>query len=291
MRQFEDILDWDVLQAPIYDREGNKIEGHKVITRSDTGKVLQVCKETYTPTLNAQLLQTVRTIAECNNLEIDGFASFNGGVKVMAYLRNPAPPAPAGHKLAEHLVIGNSHDGTTAFFMGLTTKVYRCENMFTQRNMQAKVYHRSDQAQRVREAAETIDLYYDQQRQLYTVWEDWNRTPIQGKHRDSLVNTLLKIEEGEDLSTRKRNSRDQLHEAILRESEDLGNNVFAAFNGVTYYTTHVMKRNNVYGNPFGQAANLNEEAFLFCRDLAEETGKRTVLQLPPAEEPIRGFKF
>ena len=202
----------------------------------------------------------------------------------MAYLKNTDAQSPMGLKLGENFVIGNSHDGSTAFFMGITTQIYRCSNMFTQRNMQAKVYHRSDQEQRVREAVKTIDLYYDQQRNLYTQWEDLGSKNALPNDPATVVNGILGIETQEQingLSTRKQNIREKMFASISREVKALGNNIFGIFNGITHYTSNVMtQKNALYGNPFGRAAELNKKAFELCQGLAKERKRKTIIHLP-----------
>jgi len=284
LNEFDPSLDWEVMQNPIFDKNGNEVKGHKILTNSQTGGVLQVCKETYTPTTNGQFTEAVDLIQQYTGFELTGYASFKGGSKVMAYLKNTDPKSPLGLKLNEHFVLGNSHDGSTAFFMGITTNIFRCGNMFSQQNMRAKVYHRSDQAQRIKNAVETIDLYYDQQKNLYTHWEDLANTKALPGDPATVIDTLLDIptqDVNQSISTRKQNIRRDMFNAMTREVQDLGGNMFAVFNGITRYTSNIMQQKNpLYGNPFGRAGDLNKKALKLCSDMAKERPAKTIVNIP-----------
>ncbi len=80
----------------------------------------------------------------------------------------------------------------------------------------------------------------------------------------NLINNLLKISSDDDISTRKLNMKNELRDSIERERNALGNNRFADFNGVTYWTTHVRKsKEKIFGNIDGANYNYNSNAFKY----------------------------
>ena len=62
--------------------------------------------------------------------------------------------------------------------------------------------------------------------------------------------------------------------SIEREIKDLGNNAFALFNGVTWYTTHEMRTSNaVHSQINGTAKLINQKAYRFCNTLKRKQSK------------------
>ncbi len=258
-------LNWEVEETEIYSPNGEIIPGYQALRNSRTGEVLNVCGITYTPISNARLVEIAHNFCENTPFELEGFATYRGGKKVLAYLKNENPPAFAGHKAQDFLVIGNSHDGSTAFFTGLTNFVYRCENMFSQRNMQTRILHRMNAEQELRAMQATHDLYYNELTGVYERAQEMTEHRLTDKELESFANIILDLKEGEPLSTRTQNNRERLLDSIYHETNDLGKNLFGAFNGVTHYTSHqIQTKNRVFGNPFNIQDTLNQRAYNFA---------------------------
>jgi len=67
-----------------------------------------------------------------------------------------------------------------------------------------------------------------------------------------------------DISTKMGNKIEKIKDSIIHETNDLGWNVFSAFNAVTHYTTHKINNTankNVYGNFFGLQNTANQRAY------------------------------
>jgi hypothetical protein len=65
--------------------------------------------------------------------------------------------------------------------------------------------------------------------------------------------------------------RDEMKESIQSEMKDLGKNAWGLFNGVTYYTSHRMRRGNAgFGNTNGTAQQLNARAWEYCKKLVSD---------------------
>ena len=59
------------------------------------------------------------------------------------------------------------------------------------------------------------------------------------------------------------------------EMSELGQNAWGLFNGVTWYTTHDMKKKeatkNIFGNVSGDIRHsLNRQGFDFCKEIVQE---------------------
>ena len=291
MRNLDTSLNWEIQQLPIFDTSGNQIEGYKQIINDSTGEVLHVCKETFTPTRNEVLTETAHSLCQSGNFEIEGFATFKGGTKVMAYLKSKEAPQMLGLAVSNYLVLGNGHDGTSSFFTGLTNQVYRCQNMFSSTNKQFRVTHTSGHDARVKGASETIELFYNQQTGFYEQMQDFASHQTSPTQKEDFANYVLDIKPNAEISSRKENIKDRFLESINRETADLGNNLFGLFNGATHYTSHVLNQKNpVFGNPFGHANTLNRKALEYC--LAEqEHGQpsRKTIFIPAPKTEILSF--
>ena len=267
-------LDWDVITQPLYDDAGQIIPGYKQIKNSETGSTLHVCKDSYTPISNHVLKELANTLGKQFDFRLDGFASFKGGKKVLAYLKNNQPVKLAGFPCKDYLIIGNSHDGSTAFFVGASNFLYRCENMFSSTTRQWRVNHRSGASNKLGDLVDVYDMYFNEKTQMYEQVDRMTSVPVNRETKLNFADEILKIEEPKYMSTRMENIRLELRGSIDQECAILGDNVFGLFNGVTHYTSHALNsRSAVLGNPFGHANTLNQRALAYCNQLVEERPK------------------
>jgi len=262
-------LNWEVLERPIYDHTGEPIKGFKQLINSDTANTLAVCKNTYTPTKNEKFLTVVNTLQEKMGFTIDGFASFQGGKKVLAYLRNPNPDNLVGLAVQDFMIVGNAHDGSSSFFTGMTNVVHRCTNMFSSTRRDTRIAHRSGHDSKIDESIQCYEMYYNARTGFYEMMQDFEQKPVKTEDKNNFVNMVLQLEPAGELSTRMQNIKDSLNECIEIETKELGNNAFGLFNGLTKYTTHELNsKTKVFGNPFGHANTLNKRGLHFCKELA-----------------------
>jgi len=296
-------IGFEIQERPIYNADGNKIDNWKEIINGETGAVLNVARESYTPTANDRLIEMAEGIQESTPFNVEGYAVFQGGKKVLAYLKNPAPPRIAGQQAQDFLVIGNSHDGSTALFSGFTSYVYRCENMFSRANQQIRILHRKNHDRDIEEAEKYINLYYNEQTGVYEQLNELQAYKTNNHLKGDFIREMLELpasfdpmnyESREVLHGRKRNQLEALESSINHETYALGDNLFGLFNGATRYTTHELKqRGNVFGNVFGNANKLNEKAFNFVTRRAKEMERPQLVTVnidpkpePPKEDPV-----
>lgn len=259
-------FDWDVKERPLYDAKGEVIEGYKRLTHSQTGATIHVCKSSYEPVHNTELMHHANRLTDYG-FTLEGCASFKDGRKVLAYLKNPKALTVAGVPTQDYLILGNSHDGSSSFFIGASNYMYRCENMFTSTKHQWKLPHRKGVGRKLANITEAYDLYYNEKTGMYEQIENFADVSITQSDKLRCADMVLNREYKADMSTRMKNIYHALGESINRECDALGNNAFGLFNGVTHYTTHNLTSPNVFGNPFGHANTLNQRAYAFCKAL------------------------
>jgi phage/plasmid-like protein (TIGR03299 family) len=262
---------WDVIEKPIFLGNGSQVPNHKAILRSDNNMVLNVCKESYTPTSNELFCDFVYKISQITGFQVQNFNEFQEGKKILAFLKTPETQIN-GFRSQNFMAVGNAHDSTNAFFVANTSVMIRCQNQFTKlegRGM--KAFHTTSNSNQIRQIENSIHLYDNQQRALTANFEKLSQQKVDEtrlenfiRHMFEIDNTIKSNEIEEKVSTRKINQIGQLIEAIELETRDLGNSDFALFHGVTRWTTHTRtQKDKTFGNLFGTNAMLNERALNF----------------------------
>jgi hypothetical protein len=265
-------LSWEVLESPIYSNS-QKLDGYKALVRSDNGEVLHVCKETYTPTRNEQFMEVVDKFSEITGFPIRMVSDIAGGKKILAFLECTDTLSVGGYKFEDYLMVGNSHDGSTGFFVGNSNIMVRCENRFSQKYRQFQVYHTKNNSMGVDNVANSFDSYINNRKRFYDKYAEYIDFEIVEEQKDQLINLIAEVTPEEirgekEISTRKQNIRLDIWDSVNRECNALGDNVFGLFNGVTHYTTHKRKqKEKVFGNPLGAVADINQKAFEYCNTL------------------------
>lgn len=263
-------LDWEVTEAPVYDQDGKEIEGWKSLKRSDDDHYLNICKGSYTPTLNQVMVESAEQLAEKTGFEVAGYDTYQQGRKVLAFLQNPEQNDVAGEKLTDYLLIGNSHDYSSGFWIGNTSVMLRCTNQFTQRNQQFSVSHTANSQERIDKLLNGFEKYLQQNQVMYSDFERFLNAPIDLAIIEESIAEIANIELAETVSTRKKNMYDQILASIHRECFDLGKNVWGLFNGFTHYTTHIKRaKEKTFGNAIGGMADLNSRAYQYCHSIAQ----------------------
>jgi hypothetical protein len=264
-------LDWEITERPIFDVNNNPIEGYKQVIRDDNQGLLNICKGSYTPSKNAVLVESAHQLAENIGFTVAGFDTFEGGRKVLAFLENPNPDSVKGFGFQDFLMLGNSHDGSSSFWIGNTSVMVRCGNQFTVRNKQFKVNHTTNSGERIGQLLKAFELYSKQNTLIYEDFKQFASVEIDAFIIESAIRRILDME-SEEISTRKINMYQEIEASVYKECFDCGSNLFGLFNGFTYYTTHVRKsKEKPFGNGFDSQATINETAYKLCQDIANKT--------------------
>jgi hypothetical protein len=261
-------LDWEITERPIFDGNGQPIEGYKSIARSDDGHVINVAKGSYTPTPNEVLIETAESLSKATGFEIAGYDTFQNGGKVLAFLKNPEQSRVLDFPLDDYLLIGNSHDYSSSFFMGNTNVMLRCANQFTQSNQQFKVAHTTNSKERIAQTVKGFERYLEQNDLMYRDFQRFAQVKIDQDLIDESIKRVMDIDTTQEISTRKANMHQEITSCIHRECFDIGSNLLGLFNGFTYYTTHVRNaREKVFGNAVGAMASINARSYDFCKSV------------------------
>lgn len=269
--KIQDNLPWEVQEKFIYTEDLEVIPKHKMLTRSDNGELLNICKDSYTVLTNSFFMNTVEKMASIVNMDLAGYSEMDSGKKIVSYLE-AGNKNIAGHDYDNYMVLGNSHDYSTGFFMASSSVMLRCKNEFSKlyKGRKFSFQHTASIEYRVDDLLRKYESWMNEQQRLEEKLNKWSRISIDKEITQALIRRLVDIEldKEESISTRKKNKINDISLSIERETGDLGDNLLGLFQGITYYTTHVYKqKENVYGNLFGSASKINNDAFSFAESV------------------------
>ncbi|HYF02892.1 MAG TPA: DUF932 domain-containing protein [Patescibacteria group bacterium] len=269
MKSIAEALTWEIEENPLFDEKGNKISGWKTVKRSDTGKILNVCKKSYTPTYNTKFIDTIQKLQEITGFEFTGLSEFDGGKKMFAHLKNTNQAKVGDYPVNSYLFLGNGHDGNTGFCAGTTQLMIRCKNQFSQIERATRINHTLGHSLKIDSLVAFHKQFEKQNQELITKMEEFAKVDVSIELRKMLIKNLFDADNNlERLSTVKVNQMQKLESCIRGESQDLGSNLLGFIGGVTNYTTHFQKvKNPVFGNILGIGAELNKKAFDMCLQL------------------------
>lgn len=283
LKQFADGLTWEVERSTPYTKSVSGLylpeEGYTALKRNDNGDTLYITRKTYTETKNSTFMEYTHKLSEASGFAVEGFAEFDGGKKVLGYLRSTEDFVHKylGLKSENYLVFGNSHDGSTPLFVGSVNFLLRCSNQYGRIMKGLKVRHTKNHDFRVEEFIHLVASFQAEKEAEAMMLQKMSQIKIDAKILDSLANRLLnidetKMKEGDILHPVTGRNKANLMDSLLKETSDLGMTLFGAFNGITHYSTHTKKSTDAYGNILGGNMKFNEQGLLICSEIAEEKG-------------------
>lgn len=263
-------LSFEIVEAPVlYTANGSPCtaNGHKVIHKDTDGEVISVMKKSYFPMYNADFVRSVEQMSEISGFKISGYSEIYGGAVVLAHLKNTDPDFKINsHSVQDYLILGNSFDGRTSFFIGTTSVLIRCQNQFSRISQLEKVRHTKSCPKKVEELFQALGVYFDKRTEMYENFEKFNKVHVDEELRNAVLDRILEISEEDrqldKISTRKQNQLATLRSVTASEMAEIGDNLWGLFNGVTRYTTHeIQSKNSGFGLLFGTPADINNRAY------------------------------
>ena len=185
MKNFKNAFDWDIKQTPIFDAQGNVINGYKEIRRegidnTDNDGLIAVMKKSFTPMTTSQFTDTVEGIASKIGADVSGYEDWSGGHKfgrahhiITAQLKLTDALEIAGSKIQGFLTIGVGFDGGRSFFVGHTNSYLRCTNEFGSiiKAMTSRLTRNN--LLRVEDIVSDIQLYTEYEKTLYKTFKQF----------------------------------------------------------------------------------------------------------------------
>ena len=278
VKSFKDSFGWEVERhtpmtinkAGLYVPEDDYV----ALKRSDNGTTLHLTNATYKETKNSAFVDYAHKLAEASGYALEGFSEFRDGEKVLAYLKatDDMVHKHLGLPSENYLVFGNSHNGTTPIFVGSVNILLRCHNAWGRVMQGLKVRHTKHQDYRIEMFIDLVKGFREEKEREALQLKRLSEIEIDHSILDALANRLLNIDEKllkENIlpsSTGRRKA--DLMESFTRETNDLGMNLFGAFNGITHFTTHKKFSTDAYGNILGGNMKITDDAFKLVNEYA-----------------------
>lgn len=268
-------LEKEVKEMPI--TVGDVIsKDYKAIVCTETGKIFNIPKQTYTPVTNAQFIEIAHEFTHVTGYEIDGYTSWNEGAKVLAYLRKGGVKENImGFDCTNHAVLSNAHDGRGAFWVGFSNEFTRCRNQFGRimelsANKAVRLTHSKHSQSRLEVIKQSFSQHEANVISFEQACEKLSDVKVTKVIQKGLLKTIGIEDSGKDNTTTRMKNILQVFEGCFdTEKKDLGNNLFGLFNAVTRYTTHHRpNKHNVYGKFHSPANAMDNKAFSYLMNLA-----------------------
>ena len=164
-------LDWEVVTEPVYrhipandwrPRHFKEVEGKRAVVRQDTDEVFGIMSEGYTPVQNTAAFDLIDAVVGSGDAAFHTVGSLFGGRRVWMLCKLQGDyRLDNGEKLESFILLDNSHDGTAALRMRLTSVRVVCSNTLgaaTSSRAAFAAKHTSGIMGRVNEARDLLGL-------------------------------------------------------------------------------------------------------------------------------------
>lgn len=243
-------LDWDVNKIPLtYEYNGKPSPSpYFGLVRSDNGTILGNCTDDYHIGQNKDIVQTLISIAEGNDFEINKGGAINKGRRIYLQLELPGLVDIGPDKVTRYITALSRHDGRGALAFSLTNQVMSCQNMFNKimRGAEYKIRHTASMSERMLEMQNAISKLINGDQYMTEQFRKWAHTDVSKDLVDEMVNYLLNTDKVADemLSSKKLKHIENMHTVIKSEMNTKGQNLWGLFNGATYYANHIKQHPN-----------------------------------------------
>jgi len=272
----KDKLNWDIQKQNVFYRPSEEaslpiweLDQDKDVSRyvrSDNEEKLSIMSKSYTPFTNSEFMRMTNDIATLTNHELKGYQEWKGGKVVLAYLQSHDHAQLQGHDIKEYIVLGNSHDGSTSLFVGYAAQMIRCMNAFGTISQNIKMYHTKSIHDKALFSTTEFSNYINQRNTFLKQLDSFGGQEMTPVEVEKMCEHLVKWKHDELNSSRKSNIKNLMMSCMHKECGELGWTKFGAYQGMTYYTTHEMKKSAEQLNIVGAGFRRNAEAFKYLQN-------------------------
>jgi phage/plasmid-like protein (TIGR03299 family) len=228
------------------DGEQILIPGKSAIVRDDNDFVMSVMSDSYAIIQNEYTWELIKAMVG-EGASVATAGSLHGGKKIFAQMEVGSSFFVGGRsdeEVKKLLLVGNSHDGSTAQFMMNTPIRVVCQNTlnaaFSFSKNTVKVYHRKGYASKAQEAVRLLGLadeYYEAFKASANKLIDLE---VSSTYVEGFINALLPAEADEngDIATRTSNRRDEIKNLFANGMGNHGKTRWDLFNAVTEFVDH-----------------------------------------------------
>lgn len=248
-------LDFRIEKAPLIALNEN---GEQVITpyygliNTVTNEVINTCKEGYTVSQNADVVEMVIKGMEKfgSKLSVSKAGSINGGRRVYMQLQIEGDSKVGDDIIKRYVTVIDSNDGSTGLSVGIGDFTMSCQNQFFRfyREGNAKFRHTATLNEKIKSIPTLIETALDESLRQVERYRKFVSTPVSQMLANKMVKHVLgydrvitSIEQYDKLSQKSINIMDSLYSHIEKETEQKGMNMWGLHSGITSWTTHERK--------------------------------------------------
>jgi phage/plasmid-like protein (TIGR03299 family) len=202
-------LDWDPVTADVYAAAGinpdgtvhyEPVTGWKAISRSDTGAVLSINKDTYTVIDHGEMGEIVEAVLAQPNVRWETAGALDSGRSVWCLALLDEPIALPGDLSATlpYLAITNRHDGTAACALRATAVRIVCANTFRAAELEGErtgatfsFIHKSSWRTRIDEARQAVTGARAEMRRYTELARELLAIPVTSKQRELFITEFI----------------------------------------------------------------------------------------------------
>jgi phage/plasmid-like protein (TIGR03299 family) len=202
-------LDWDPVTADVYAVTGinpdgtghyEPVPGWKTISRSDTGAVLSINKDTYTVIDHSEMGEIVEAVLAQPNVKWETAGVLDGGRSVwcLALLDEPITLPGDDSPTLPYLAITNRHDGTAACALRATAVRIVCANTFRAAELEGErtgttfsFIHKASWRNRIDQARQAVTGAKAEMRRYSELAADLLAIPITTRQRELFITEFI----------------------------------------------------------------------------------------------------
>jgi hypothetical protein len=224
-------------EVAIYDGSGEPINGYKRIV-SESMNTISVMKDSYNVLHNQDFEIITERIAEAIG-ETAQYGVMSGGKKIYSQINGSlfSSPTTLGRDTTQQkITLINSHDGSTGFGIGNVSFTISCSNTFSAayRGLETKIRHTSSMQDKIDLAMREIEFLEKSWNDFQTMVDRMANTSVDFVKADEIIRSALKLTDGAT-------SLPDIRSCVVNEMYEKGQTAWGVFNGITHYTTHVMR--------------------------------------------------
>lgn len=274
-------LDWEVLEQPIYYGESREaVENFKATVRSSDNSLLGIVGSGYEIVQNQEMVDFFAPFIDSGMVKITTAGSLLNGKKVwmLGEIQTDALEIAKNDFVSAFLLFSHSHNGMFSLRVGFTPIRVVCANTLAlaHANKLSKLL-RIKHTKSVRIALETVRETINLASQTFEATaEQYRFLASKSVNSQDLEKYVVKIladkDEGEELSTRTKNTVENVIKLVDSEIPEVRGTWWGAYNSVNYHLNHVIGHSDerrLDSIWFGPRKELNEKSLELALALAE----------------------
>jgi len=243
--------EFPVETQPIFDSLGNEIPDQKCVMRTDTNTVLGVHGSRYQIIKHDDVVSSLMDAVKTSNISRDyttNFSVIEDGRKLRGeILFNDLTVQPkVGDYVKFRISFFNSYDGSWAFSQSADGLRLWCLNGCTTANKTASSKFKHTQSVNIEGSAAKMIFGLETFMNQPHIWRDWMTSVV----TDDMAETFFKATIAKSFTNQVQNQKTnekQLEKLLgiwCNESDQLGDNKWALYNAMTYWSSHTKELKN-----------------------------------------------